>query len=124
MGLPFNFGKLQMKKDTSPALVLNITERVVNNVLHYDIVIVEQQYRNENFNHGSSEFTASNGFVLGSVSCPAGTSINDGACTSTQQLYVRGTNRACDNDTITVDGVGWVANLKVAVKEYNEHVTK
>lgn len=70
MSMPFTFGRLQkfrMKKGTSPALVLNITERVVNNVLHYDIVIVEQKYRNEKFHHGSNEFIASNSFVLSSV---------------------------------------------------------
>ena len=111
-------------KDTSPAFVLAITERVVDNILRYDIQITKQRYRGDELNYGNNSFTASNGFTLTSASCPAGSSVNTGGVDSRYYMYVRGSSVSSDNDVITVSSLGWVERLKVAVKEYNEHREK
>lgn len=109
--------------DKRPALVLDITKRVINNILHYDIQVVEQRYRCGQFNYSGCSFIASNGFILASVSCPAGDYFNDGNYVQHQhKLYLRGSTRSQDNEVITVDGIGYVEQLKLAVEEYNRHM--
>ena len=109
--------------DKRPTLVLDITERVINNILHYDIQIVEQKYRCNQFNYGSCSFIASNGFILSSVSCPAGDYLNSGDYTRSQhKLYLRGSSPAQDNEVITIASTTYVEQLKLAVEEYNSHM--
>ena len=127
MSTLFDFSKirrLRTKKDTSPALVLKITERVIDNMLHYAIQITKQRYWGGKFNYGTDSFIASNSFILASASCPAGSSANSDNGSTRYLMYLRGSSQSSDNTVVTIRSLGWVEKLKVAVKEYNEHMEK
>ena len=111
-------------KDTSPALVVSVTNRVVDNMLQYDIQIIKQRYTNGRFSHWGTSITASNGFTLTSASCPAGSPANNDGGYNEYHMYMRGSSSSNDNDIITVPSLGWVEKLKVAVEEYNEHMER
>ena len=74
--------------------------------------VKEQTYRNERFGNGKACFEASNGFVLSSFGSP---SLNIGYA-----ARVRGSQAGEDNNICRVSSEEWLANLRVAVKEYNE----
>ena len=124
MSMPLNWDRVHKaisEKDTSPALILDITEHVVDNMLHYRIQVIKQKYRSSRFYNSSDSFTASNDFTLSSVSCPAGSIHNTGSsCESRLHMYVRGTDKSMDQELLATRSLGYIEKLKQAVKEYNE----
>lgn len=122
MSMPLSWNKVRetvSKKDNTPALVLDITEHVVDNMLLYHIQIVKQKYTGTQLYRGSNSFTASNGFTFASASCPAGSSHNSNNSGDNYHMYIRGSNRQSNDEVVLTRSLGYVEKLKEAVKEYN-----
>ena len=123
MSMPLNWNRIREavnKKDSTPALVLDITDHIVNNMLRYHIQITEQKYRGSELYRGSNSFTALNGFTLSSAGCPAGSRHNKGDSENNYHMYVRGSYSNSDNEVIIIYSLGYLEKLKEAVKEYND----
>ena len=122
------FGKQHTRsKKKSPALVIDIQESIEGALPVYLIKILSQKYRYLDFIKGEDyhRFVASNGFVLISDSCPEVEELNHPSGrrgTDENKLFVRGADSSSDNDIVRAYGISYIAELKVAVREYNEYV--
>ena len=124
------YGKKHIKKKKAPvpALVVDIKEVVQGALLTYRIKIIRQKYKCFNFYKGGHRFEASNGFRLISDGCPEVAENNRptkrGDHMYANELFVRGSLSYRDNDMTTAYGQAYIAELKIAVEEYNDHMKR